>query len=907
MEITSVGLKNFKIHQEQWFEFRPGINAICGENGAGKTSIIEAIAWVLFDYRGYTTTELIRNGCMSAQAWVNFISSYDGRPYRIQRCTTKGYEVYDPQLQRGLGLKNKDDIARWLKQQLGVATDLSLPNLFSEMIGIPQGTFTADFLKNPEGRKKVFEPILRVDDYKNAFQKSLNLKNYSQTKVQQLEQQCQLYQQQLGDWELLQHQEQELLQELAQDQHQLNTLVERLETLHSQRQQLQAQAETIQTYRHNLEQQQRELATLQTMQAQQSQQLHQAQTAATLCQTHAPAYHRYLELSQILQQLNQDLERRVTLEHQGRQTQAQLLELTTQLSQLQLQLNQLEQAESDIAVLLPQVPEQLTLEGMLQSIRAELATLHQATADFEHLNQEQDTLQAQLADLTTEIERLESLQDLVTAIPTLEAELKRESQHHYQAEFVQAIQERLSPLLDQSQSHLQELEQLTTTAQGLMQAWPETLLGHNTVTLALEQGFAYYRQLYQELEHFTGGLVKPERESELLQLQQQLDRARQAQLNYATLPLKQNQCQDLRQRLQQLEKQRTKIQARLEQLPGLEVKAEEIEHKLAALGNPQGQLHHLQAQLKARPKLEADCQETTNTMAQVKFQSEEIQNQLNELGIREQERQQYELQQQNYINGYQLYLQNINLAQQLQSLEETLNTMQEQQQFLHETCEQLKQELLHLSQGFNSTELDTINQQISQLQSQGDQLRGSLPLKQAQLTQIQAELKARSQIAAMLQKLETELKIQRDIDQFIQISRQVFNQSGPRITQYYMTSIVHVADQLLRELLNRADVTLAWTEDYEIRIQEGGHWRSFKSLSGGEQMCAALAIRLALLKVLVEIDVAFFDEPTTNMDQSRRNQLAESLCQLRSFRQLFVISHDDAFEHMTENIIRVSR
>jgi DNA repair protein SbcC/Rad50 len=72
-------------------------------------------------------------------------------------------------------------------------------------------------------------------------------------------------------------------------------------------------------------------------------------------------------------------------------------------------------------------------------------------------------------------------------------------------------------------------------------------------------------------------------------------------------------------------------------------------------------------------------------------------------------------------------------------------------------------------------------------------------------------------------------------------------------------------------------------------------------------MCAALSVRLALLKVLVDIDVAFFDEPTTNMDQVRRGQLAEALGNLKSFRQLFVISHDDTFENMTENIIRVER
>ncbi|NJN85049.1 MAG: AAA family ATPase [Leptolyngbyaceae cyanobacterium SL_7_1] len=41
MEILSVTLKNFKSHGDRHFVFQPGTNAICGENGAGKTSILE--------------------------------------------------------------------------------------------------------------------------------------------------------------------------------------------------------------------------------------------------------------------------------------------------------------------------------------------------------------------------------------------------------------------------------------------------------------------------------------------------------------------------------------------------------------------------------------------------------------------------------------------------------------------------------------------------------------------------------------------------------------------------------------------------------------------------------------------------------------------------------------------------
>ncbi len=72
-------------------------------------------------------------------------------------------------------------------------------------------------------------------------------------------------------------------------------------------------------------------------------------------------------------------------------------------------------------------------------------------------------------------------------------------------------------------------------------------------------------------------------------------------------------------------------------------------------------------------------------------------------------------------------------------------------------------------------------------------------------------------------------------------------------------------------------------------------------------MAAALAVRLALLKVLGELDVAFFDEPTTNMDRQRRQRLAEAITHVRSFEQLFVISHDDTFEHITENVIYLER
>lgn len=88
-------------------------------------------------------------------------------------------------------------------------------------------------------------------------------------------------------------------------------------------------------------------------------------------------------------------------------------------------------------------------------------------------------------------------------------------------------------------------------------------------------------------------------------------------------------------------------------------------------------------------------------------------------------------------------------------------------------------------------------------------------------------------------------------------------------------------------------------------------------MSGGQQMCAALALHLALVHTYARnCDVLFLDEPTTHLDAKRRRALAETLRSLRSqiagsgsglvpLRQVFLISHDDAFEGLQDQVIRV--
>jgi exonuclease SbcC len=89
--------------------------------------------------------------------------------------------------------------------------------------------------------------------------------------------------------------------------------------------------------------------------------------------------------------------------------------------------------------------------------------------------------------------------------------------------------------------------------------------------------------------------------------------------------------------------------------------------------------------------------------------------------------------------------------------------------------------------------------------------------------------------------------------------------------------------------------------------------RSDDQLSGGQTMSAVVALRLALLQTIGS-RIAFFDEPTSNLDVSRRENLAYAFRAIDVGReevtehwydQLFLISHDVAFTEITDQTLQL--
>jgi exonuclease SbcC len=146
-----------------------------------------------------------------------------------------------------------------------------------------------------------------------------------------------------------------------------------------------------------------------------------------------------------------------------------------------------------------------------------------------------------------------------------------------------------------------------------------------------------------------------------------------------------------------------------------------------------------------------------------------------------------------------------------------------------------------------------------------------------------------------------------DEEEVLEMIRSKLRQAGPYISSALNRQISDGARQIFSDLMQDYSRQLSWKEDYSITLEVDGRERTFSQLSGGEQMSAALSVRLALLREMSSIDIAFFDEPTANLDETRREALARQILNVRGFKQLFVISHDDTFEQATQHLVRVER
>ncbi len=257
--------------------------------------------------------------------------------------------------------------------------------------------------------------------------------------------------------------------------------------------------------------------------------------------------------------------------------------------------------------------------------------------------------------------------------------------------------------------------------------------------------------------------------------------------------------------------------------------------------------------------------------------------------------------------AYQAVLAHQQAAQLLDERKERLTSLQAEQKTLQADEKAAAKELTELKKLFDAEKLSAaeeaaqnIRAQLASIQTESDLLERE---QQRDESEIEGLRKLEAEQSTTLKKRES---IQNQADA-LEMIRTNLRKAGPYITSTLIQQVSSGANEIFGNLMQDYSRHLSWNEDYGISLNVEGRERQFAQLSGGEQMSAALSVRLALLREMGSIDIAFFDEPTTNLDEERREALARQILEIKGFQQLFVISHDDTFEQSTENVIRVEK
>ncbi len=253
--------------------------------------------------------------------------------------------------------------------------------------------------------------------------------------------------------------------------------------------------------------------------------------------------------------------------------------------------------------------------------------------------------------------------------------------------------------------------------------------------------------------------------------------------------------------------------------------------------------------------------------------------------------------------GYQMYLANEQMAGKLAERQRVYEEAYAAERQTQERYLEVEQRYLAVAGRFDrealeaaETNVDRLKMLLATLGERLRNLREDIEKKERQISEAESK-------KAELEAVQAERQEMLGTREMLQQFRETIRDAGPYVMKELLRQISRDANRIFGEILGDRSVELSWQEDYEIVLRSRGQTRTFAQLSGGEQMSAALAVRLALLRTLARLDIAFFDEPTQNMDDLRRSNLAEQIRRVRGFNQLIVISHDDTFEQGLDSVI----
>ena len=988
--IERLELENIKSYQKARIEFQEGVNFICGANGAGKTTIVEAVGGALFGYLPFNNADFVRHGESRGKARVAFKGA-DGNRYISERMYLKNggghWRIYDAEngalLEEGVS-----DVLDMLQEGPMPIHGGKLSAHFQSMIGVPQGMICAPFLETPKKRKEAFDSILQVDGYKKTYDNTRLVMSRLQGEIEKLSSERAIHAGAAEGYD-------ETAKQIEALETELQTLALQKERKENDRQNADAQAKRLRAAQLKIAEAkearaaaQGSLDTKRSGAETKKKELDEAREAQRICRENENDRNAYLESQDEIETLTAQQTERNTLNEERSEKEQRRASLQSRMETEQKNADQNEKTHNEK---LTQVRQKIEQGGpRKRELEAAVADASERRRVWENAEAKAEALKEGLLSklqplLQSGINAKNAADETVAEIEALTASLDGYDAVKSTAETREEAEQRRGAL----QKELNRLEALAEEAEKRQNEAKDGLCPILKERCKNVEGGDLSLRIASDLDAVQARMREPQKQLKAAETEadeaqqaekrlQELDHTREKidrlneQMLYRRGEVERQQsavgweewrsaASNLERGLQEMDPEIAEAARRFSRHTesAEAVSAENLDDWIrqmeAELGNVKNAVEAVSSAVNRQVVAAQEAQRDARTELQL-FENEAESFETERSGIEEELSaiQQKRAALSNDLRRLDAMAEDIDaLNERLKTFEAMEERMEAARNRLTEArkgydlyvgsessagkAERLAKQLdeARLEEAAAHKERGEAQEALQKLESEFDTERLPTLLEAAEKRRVELEdalAETKSKIAAAeekrnaarreLSKMEEERRKAEALDARIEeiaraeklgkfVRDRLLNVVGETISDLYRRKVSLAATDLYRQLSGEPQAQLEWSSDYELRLTSAAA-RAFRQLSGGEQMSAALSVRLALLGMLSELGIAVFDEPTANLDDERRERLAQALAMMRQsaevpWRQLFIISHDDTFDSAVESAIRIEK
>ncbi len=885
MILKRLYLKNFLIHQKTEVEFSEnGITVFIGDNGAGKSSIIEGITYALFGKSSKgNIADLVNWGKKYAQVFLEF--EKDGEEFRIERTieirgkTAKSEAVIQKKINNHFQPYFQKNVNKEIPKITGISN-----KTFNTSVLVKQGDIEGILNLSPKDRAKVLEDILDMSVYQLMADFIGNKRRELEGTLQGISLTISDIGEIKKEINKLKSNTKVLEKEKISIEKEINNLEKNLKNLQKELEKKQKEKEKVQKLINEIEnlKNKKELLT---------ENLKEKQRLIEEILKKEKELEKLKPLMKELKEKERVLEEIIKLEN-----------LNIRLETLKEKLKQIEENEKLVNELRYTAQKFEEYLKKKEQIGKKLLELQKEKGKLEELNKKREELSQKIKEtmhqgikIAKELTALKRIYKTLELNPLLINEFIKNNENDIQNLTTQKdkiIQQKgiLKNQGDELKKRIEKINKLEgncpTCERPLEEHTKEEIL--KDLEKAIEEKRKEYKKILEE-EKAINERLKLEKEVSKL-----LDKFK----------LIFDKHQDADNERKQIDAQIIVLKRKLKDLENLIKEKEEIEQFLERTKDEFEKFRQAANFLKSLDinkvkvefnKLSEEKKEITLKIKE-NLKKEDLQAEIEELKKKEKE----------FIKIEQFVKQKEDLQKQITSIS---NQIQE----IEKSIKEKEKKIPKISK--IEEEINKLKEKIEKLDDEIEKLKTKLKPIEIDLAKILQEIEIKTKT---LKEEEKKLELIKNIKERIEKHKKLEFALGPKgIQKIIRDNVLYKLPNITNIIFSAFDFPfkqIKFTENFDISLlaptfEKEDRYIGINAISGGQKVALGLALRLAIGKFLSgKAEFLILDEPTIHLDEQRRNDLVNILLSIKSkdfVKQLIVITHDREIEDTADTIYHV--